>query len=357
MIGSLAALQDLAAKRCLPLLAHLELTRRCNARCVHCFQDRDSAPRELDFAEWSRVVDRAREAGSLVVTLSGGEAMLSPHFWAVAEHARARGMAIRVFTNGLRLSPENVARLAALRPMAVEVSIFSVRPDRHDAVTRVPGSLARAVRGMVRLRRAGVPLTLKCPLLSSSGADHAAVRRLAERLGASVLFDPQIFPRTDGGDGPTRCRGEDALIEGYFAAEATREYDRAAPPTAPDRAPCAMGRTFVVVSPEGDVLACPVLPLSAGNVRDAPLDSIWREAPLFHRLRHRRFGDLGACGICPRSGYCQRCSALALLEDGDLDGPSSRACRMADLREQAWGLPSRAAAPPVRPPRLRVLPG
>jgi len=210
---------------------------------------------------------------------------------------------------------------------------------------------------MVRLRRAGVPLTVKCPLLALSGADHAAVRRLAARLGASVLFDPQIFPRTDGGDGPTRCRGEDALIEGYFADDATRQHDRAAPPTAPDRAPCAMGRTFLVVSPEGDVLACPVLPLSAGNVRDAPLDSIWREAHLFQRLRQRRFGGLDACGTCPRSGYCQRCSALALLEDGDLDGPSSRACRMAELREKAWGVPPPPGAPRPKRPGLRVLQG
>jgi hypothetical protein len=71
--------------------------------------------------------------------------------------------------------------------------------------------------------------------------------------------------------------------------------------------------------------------------------------------RARGCGALPVCGGCPRSGYCDRCSALALLEDGDLDGPSSRACSIAEARERAWGVPPPADAPaPVRR-SLRVL--
>ncbi len=356
MSRSLAEVQDLAARKCLPLTVHLELTYRCNARCVHCFQDRASAPRELGTAEWLATVDQARAAGALVLTLSGGEALLSPHFWPVAEHARRLGLAVRVFTNGMLLTRSTVARLAALRPLAVEVSIFSVRPEKHDAVTRAPGSLAKALRGLLRLRRAGIPTVVKCPLLSVSGDDYPAVRRLAERLGASLLMDPQIFPRADGGLGPTRCRGDDQLVESFFADPATQAFDRRpTEPTPANAAPCGMARTFAVVSPEGEVLPCPMLQVSAGNVRRAPLDVIWKEAPLLERLRARRFGELATCGTCPRSGYCDRCSATALLEDGDLDGPSARACHMAELRERAWGLSAPAGAPAVKRSPLRVL--
>lgn len=250
----LAELQALVARRCIPLTVHLELTSRCNARCVHCFVDPAAVrPRgELGEGEWRAVVDGARAAGALVVTLSGGEAMVSPHFWAVAEHARRIGLAIRVFTNGLLLGRAAVARLAALRPLGVEVSIFSLRPAVHDAVTRVRGSLSRAIRGLFRLKRAGVPLVLKCPLLAGSADDHAAVRRLAARLGAGVVFDPTVFPAADGGDGPTRCRGEDDALVRYFSDAGTLAYDR--PRTAPTpaaAAPCGMARSFLVVSAEG----------------------------------------------------------------------------------------------------------
>ncbi len=353
----LAALQAAAARRAIPLTVHLELTARCNARCAHCFQDPGhlEGAAELDAAEWRAVVEQAREAGALVVSLSGGEALTSRHFWAVAEHARRIGLAIRVMTNGLVLGRGVVARLATLRPLAVEVSIFSLRTEAHDAVTRVRGSLSRAVRGLFRLHRARVPIVLKCPLLAGAGEDHAAVRRLAARLGAGVVFDPSIFPAADGGAGPTRCRGEDHVLEGYFSDPATLAHDPPrTEPTPPGAAPCGMARTFLVVSPEGDVLPCPVLRRPAGNVRTAPLCVLWR-APLMERLRARRFGELATCGTCPRSGYCDRCSAIALLEDGDLDGPSARACQVAALRERAWGVPPPPGAPEPPAPRLPVL--
>lgn len=356
MTSRFAELQALAAARSVPLTAHLELTYRCNARCVHCFQDRGAAPREMSTGEWIAAVDQARAAGALVVTLSGGEALLSPSFWPVAEHARTVGLAVRVLTNGLLLTRATVARLRALRPLSVEVSVFSLRPERHEAVTGAPGSLSRALRGLFRLKRAGIPRVVKCPLLSVSGDDYAQVRALAERLGASLVFDPHIFPRFDGDMAPTRCRGDDATLSSYFADPVTQGYDRRALlPVLPDQAPCGMARSFLVVSPEGELLPCPLLQTSAGNVRRERLDVLWREAPLMRRLRARTFGALEACGTCPRSGYCDRCSAIALLEDGDLDGPSSRACHIAELRERAWGLPAPPGAPVPGRPGLRVL--
>jgi hypothetical protein len=46
---------------------------------------------------------------------------------------------------------------------------------------------------------------------------------------------------------------------------------------------------------------------------------------------------------------------MALLEDGDLDGPSSRACHIAELREKAWGLSPPPGTPVRGHPGLRVL--
>ncbi|BDG05294.1 radical SAM/SPASM domain-containing protein [Anaeromyxobacter oryzae] len=358
MRRSFADVRAIAREKGIPLALHVELTYRCNARCVHCFQERAAAPDELDAGAWRAVLDQARRLGVLFLTISGGEALLSPRFWDVAEHARRVGLAVTVLTNGLLLDRACVRRLAALSPASVEISIFSTRPDRHDAVTRVPGSLRAAVRGALRLRQAGVRVALKCPLVGDAAGDHGAVAALAARLGAALQLDPHLFAASGGGTGPTRCRGDDAAIQAALAASGPPPEGGPPATAPPDRAPCGMARSFVAVSPSGDVLPCVAMPLSAGNVREAPLDVIWRESEVFRRLRARRWGGLPECATCPRSGYCGRCSALALLEDGDLDGPSSRACHVAELRERAWGLPAPEAAPAPRPPRgLRVLNG
>ena len=339
MMERYSELYTRASRACIPLAAHFELTYACNARCVHCFQAASSRRHLLGESDWTSVVDQAREVGSLIFTLSGGEPLVSPCFWPVAEHVRRRGLALRILTNGSLLTRDTVPRIARLRPFSVEVSVFSLDPKQHDAVTGVSGSLGRAVRGLLHLKRAGVPTAIKCPLLAPSAESFRRVHELAKRLGASVVFDAQIAPRSDGDSSPTRCRGDDQAIESYLGHAETRTYT--GPPSGPlnpDQPPCGLGRTGFVISPEGDVLPCPLLRMSAGNVRTGRLADIWANSPLLQKLRARRFGDLVPCGSCPRSGYCGRCSAIALLEDGNIDGPSSRACHIAELREKVWGL-------------------
>jgi radical SAM protein with 4Fe4S-binding SPASM domain len=339
--GGLAAVHQRAVLAGHLLSVHCELTFRCNAACGHCYQASRSAEGELTLEEWLDALGQIREAGALVVSFSGGEPLLSPHFWPIAERARQLGMAFRVLTNGTLLDAQVVPRLAQLHPLSIEVSIFSSRPEVHDAVTGVPGSFGRSIRGLLRLRRAGVPIVLKCPLLATSASDHALVLRLGERLGAGVVIDPQISPRADGQLGPIRCRGDDAELSTALAHPAHAGTLRLAPPLPGQAPPCGMGRSFAVLSPGGDVFACPLHRVSAGNVRATPLRAIWTDSPLLQQLRARQVGALRVCGTCPKNGYCGRCSAVALLEDGDLDGPSSRACHIAELIERA----REAAAP------------
>lgn len=347
-----------AAEQGRPTQAHFELTYRCNVTCRHCFQDRKAAPDELSLADWKRVVDELRDAGVLVITLSGGEAMLSPHFWPLAEHIRERGLAFRVYTNGMLLSSRNCRRLAALQPASVEISIFSLDASVHDGVTRAPGSLKKALRGLARLHHLGVRTKIKCPLLDTSTKDFRDVRALADRFECGVLFDPGITPRFNGDLQPTTCRGDEVFLVEYFEDPRTRANSfKRTEPRRPDEAICGIARSFTVVAPDGRVLPCTHIQQSAGNVRDASWAQVWDHSPVLTKLRSTTWKDLHSCNGCERSGYCGRCSAVALLEDGDFHGPSSRACQIAELKERAWGLPAPASKPAVPSSRLKILQG
>src|SRR5581483_4617829 len=122
----------------------------------------------------------------------------------------------------------------------------------------------------------------------------------------------------------------------------------------PDEAPCALARRTVKIDPKGDVFPCPSWPESIGNLRHDRFADLWRSGPLLDRLRAQRWGDLrGGCADCPQSGYCHRCAAVALLEDGDADGPAAEACRIADAKERALGIEPRVRRPARG--RLRVV--
>jgi hypothetical protein len=78
-----------ALRRNIPLSVQLDLTYRCNERCVHCYLDHDDHG-EMTTAEIKHLLDEMADAGVFILTLSGGEIFLRKDFFEILEHARRR---------------------------------------------------------------------------------------------------------------------------------------------------------------------------------------------------------------------------------------------------------------------------
>ncbi|RLE26515.1 MAG: radical SAM/SPASM domain-containing protein, partial [Acidobacteria bacterium] len=93
---------------------------------------------------------------------------------------------------------------------------------------------------------------------------------------------------------------------------------------------------YANITSAGDVLACNIMPVVAGNVLEKSFREIWENSPWFKKLRGITRADLETCSECEKYAYCGRCPAQALVEDGDLMGPSKDACAQAEAKEEAW---------------------
>lgn len=139
----------------------LELTNRCNLRCVHCYAE--SGPDghhsdRLDVAEYRRLLDEARELGCQHVQFIGGEPTINQDLPQLIAHASRLGYTlIEVFTN-LNYLPDDLLRCFAEFGVSVATSFYSAEPELHDAITQVRGSHERTVRNMIRTIAAGRPL-------------------------------------------------------------------------------------------------------------------------------------------------------------------------------------------------------
>ena len=338
-----------------PLSALFELTGRCNLDCGHCYLDIANPPRELSTAEALHVVDQLADAGTLFLTLTGGEVFLRKDTIAIARHARARGLALRIFTNATRIDRILARQIAGVSPLAVEVSIYGAHAEAHDAVAKRPRTLRRTLRGLVHMRDAGVRVGLKAPLMAPVNGELDRLFALADRLGMPIAFDPFVTPRHDGDVTPLALRaGAASLATALAHPRLSRFTPETLPaPPGPDEIPCAIARRTLRISPTGDLYPCPTYPTSVGNVLQRPFADLWGGGALLDRLRAVRVRDLrGACAGCGQAGYCSRCSAVALLEHGDELGPADEACRIADAQERALGLAGRGGADRVR---LRVV--
>jgi radical SAM protein with 4Fe4S-binding SPASM domain len=328
----------------IPLAVQLELTGRCPLRCRHCYLPAGTSA-ELPTAAWLALVDELAELGTLFVSVTGGEPLLREDALAIVGRARERGLGVTLLTSGTVGTPATTARIAALGLLNVDVSLYSHRAAAHDAITGVPGSFRRTLAFVRALRRRAVRVRVKAPLLETTARDLRGIVRLASRLGATPSFDPTITVCRDGGVAPRALRPtREALVRALVTLAPLPGGALApAPPRAQDEPVCSAGRRVATVLPNGDVLPCSLWPEPAGNLRQTHFADIWRSSPLLERLRRARVGDLDPrCARCPSNGFCGRCGALALLEEGDWRGPSRVGCDLAEAAKRANELMSRA---------------
>jgi AdoMet-dependent heme synthase len=329
-----------ASRAHIPLSVLFEVTHRCNLGCEHCYLTEGPVGRpkprgdELTLDEIRTILDDLAAAGTLFLTLSGGEVFMRRDFLSVVGAARERGFSVTVFTTGTLLTPEVASELAALHPLSVEVSIYSARPEVHDRVTRIPGSHARSLRALRLLKERGVVILIKSPLMSVNSDELHELAALAEDLGAGYGFDPMLTPRRDGDRTPLRLLPSDKQMRAYFSDPViAREF---AQPVKclpqPGEEICGTGRRTCLISPYGDLFPCGVHPIPAGNLREKRFHEIWTGSPLLKDLRTQTVSDLrGGAKAIP--GF--RCSALALMEDGDFLGPFRRGEALAALSAEA----------------------
>src|ERR1700760_555785 len=103
-----------------PLGVHLDVTFRCNERCVHCYLDHDDHG-EMTLDEIKRVLYQAASAGTLILTLSGGEPFLRKDFFDILAYARSLMFSVKIKTNGLLIGAEQAQRLRELHIGEVQI--------------------------------------------------------------------------------------------------------------------------------------------------------------------------------------------------------------------------------------------
>jgi MoaA/NifB/PqqE/SkfB family radical SAM enzyme len=303
-----------------PLSAHLELTYRCNWRCVFCYNPRHHDQRGLTGAEWIAVLDDLRALGTLSVALTGGEALLHPEFLAIARAARDRSLAVRIFTNGTRVDDAMADALAALDPMGVELSLHGATAETHDRTTGRPGSFAALLEALTRLRRRGLPLLVKTPVTRLNEHELDAIVELADRLEVPHKLDAALTPRDDGDLGPLAYRASPAAVERMYRLVAERGHlpcvDRE-----PGMVNCGLGRITLAVDPEGNVYPCLQWKSSSvGNVRRTPLRELWRDslerqeaarvALAANEAMRERGGAVSSFPFCPALAFQNTCDPL-----------------------------------------------
>jgi radical SAM protein with 4Fe4S-binding SPASM domain len=360
-------MQEWAYQKLVPLNASIEITLRCNIRCLHCYNfDRDE-PRaacdkpELSTEEILALMGDLRAAGCLFLMLTGGEILSRPDLFVFLDRARELNLAVQLLTNGTMLRPGVAARLASYENLhGVSVSLYGATPEVHDAITQVRGSWRRTWDGVQRLKGLGVAVRLKFIVMRQNAHEVEAMRAQGDARGFAYMVDLTITSRHDGSDGSLATRVDRTQLEQLYRGPLRDLAIRGKTETTEDSFPCNCARGNVGISATGDVVPCVSVPWTAGNIREQSFADIWKSAPVFQQIRGFKMADYAQCTPCAHKNHCQRSRGAALTASGSYTGVDPFVCATAEvahtLADERAALEAEgpAAAPVVRA-RLAVV--
>lgn len=324
---------------------YFEATRVCNLRCPMCMTGsndaarvRASRRRELSFEEIRELVLRpAKNLGVLAIGWSGGEFLLRKDAFDLLRLTVDLGYQCKLCSNGELLTRERLRTIkdATRGKVTIALGLNSIderntwsrdaapdrtlevldlceelKIDRHVIITigkHNTETFERTVQYLVdrRISYNRSPLVAR-----GSGCEYFGAKAF-DRDDLAQKFHPALRRHVNGYVSYTPF-----FLSPELHAEVSGDVRNGTVPHNPPIG-CWVG-TWLTLNAEGDVSVCPVLldVLSAGNVRDKPLDRLVNDSPLFASLLDRSRLK-GRCGRCRYQYTCGGCRAMAYFHTGD----------------------------------------
>lgn len=124
-------------------------TKTCNLKCRHCYMSSDSKKYqdELTTAEAKAFIDDLADFHVPVLLFSGGEPLIRPDFFELAEYAQQKGVRPTLSTNGTLITREVAARIKEIGVGYVGISLDGLQ-DVNDKFRGVEGAFEKAMAGI-----------------------------------------------------------------------------------------------------------------------------------------------------------------------------------------------------------------
>ena len=183
------------------------LVRRCNLACKHCYSisaDTDFSG-ELSTEEIFTVMDDLKAFRVPVLILSGGEPLLRPDIFTIAQRAKDKGFYVALSSNGTLIDQSNIDRIAEIGFDYVGVSLDGIG-DTHDRFRRQAGAFAASIHGIRLCQERGVKVGIRYTMTEDNAHD---LPRLLELLESEQL-DKFYFSHLNYAGRGNRNRKDDA---------------------------------------------------------------------------------------------------------------------------------------------------
>jgi radical SAM protein with 4Fe4S-binding SPASM domain len=326
----------------------IELTSRCNERCVHCYIPHENKTSDIDLVLFYDVLDQCHDMGILNLTLSGGEPMVHPNFLDFLRKAKDYDFSINVLSNLTLLNDEIIAEMKANRLSSVQVSLYSMTPEIHDSVTQIKGSFYKTRDAILRLIENDIPLQISCPVMKQNKNSSTEVLNWGKSHKVRTVTDYIMMARYDRTTGnlDNRLSVEEAgeVINGVIENDPNyqdrvkeADFTEIDIRDTSEEIVCGVCISSLCMVANGNCYPCAGWQsYVVGNVQKTPLREIWESSPKVQYLRNLRKKNFPKCLSCADKTFCAMCMVRNANEnpEGDPLKINEHFCKVANLNRK-----------------------
>ncbi|AIE60150.1 TIGR04053 family radical SAM/SPASM domain-containing protein [Bacillus methanolicus] len=342
-----------------PFIVIWEVTRACQLKCVHCRADAQTLPdpRELSHNEGIKLIDQIYEMNNPMLVFTGGDCMMRDDLFELADYAIKKGMRVSMTPSATpNVTKEKMEQAKIVGLSRWGFSLDGPTPEIHDHFRGTPGSFQLTIEKIKYINELNMPLQINTVI---SRYNYGSLEKMAELIKELKAVMWYIFLLVPTGRGQVKdCitpaehekvfrwlyelsktapydikttaaqhyrrvviqqkLKENKVQYGEIRYEDSLTKDTASAIDGLKRAPKGVndGNGFIFVSHIGDVYPSGLLPIKVGNIRERPLNEIYRESKVLKDLRNP---DLykGKCGICEYRYVCGGSRSRAYAVTGD----------------------------------------
>jgi radical SAM protein with 4Fe4S-binding SPASM domain len=310
-----------AAEKNVPIQGEIEITSKCNFRCIHCYADQEKS--SMDPVLFMRIADQLRQSGCIWLLVTGGEPLIHEDFEEMWNYAHGIGLRLSLFTNGSMLTDKKISVLRQAPPENIEVSVYSLSGQTQKIITGNTLDVDTLLSGLRSLKTVS-RVVLKTPLLTENIEETDNIEQLAKENGFGFRMDAVIHPSLSGDCSSIRHRvpaakAASVVMKDPLMREQLREsnsHNRLPFETEGYLFPCSAGKYSFHIDNEANLSMCSIYRNRAGCLKEESFASVWKRLT---DLRETKASPNRRCGECKIRSICPTCPAVGKLHNRESD--------------------------------------
>jgi len=255
----------------------------CHFKCEFCSAAhlRDKTRKYLTSEEIKKLICEAQALGAVHMNLTGGEPLLMEvdELCSIILGINPKKMLVSLVTNSLSCTNETVGKLKNAGLDTLQLSIESTNPQKHDKLRGIAGCWKKSMVTAEYAKKIGLNVCLNMVLFNDNIEEAENLARLCRKKGYFLNLNIASSVGNWKGKDKNKIRYEllpelnKLLSQGHIRNDTSWNFNF--------RQGCPGGTERVYITAYGDVLTCPLVQVSYGNILEEPLKTIHRRMSQF----------------------------------------------------------------------------